>query len=552
MASEVYPTSQTVTTRFSRAPQPTPAIPPNLVNLGVGAAVAYGIYKYVLSRRQQTNTRGTASQQTGTGGVAVPQQVVPPASTQLGTPTNLQQLGGTAHSVIVECDPVLGAIRYDWYEATTGLRVASSPTNVAVIEGLQSNTYYMFYVVAVGYGGAQSPPSQPLLVKTGLGAPVVSVTEVNETTQQQPTQQQPVSPATITLLANPQMTVGTTQTISGVVYGSNGQPLSGAVVNLTATGGMIQSTVSTNASGAFQVSYTAPQSPMLVTISATSGQASGSVQITVVAASQPTVGTIPQPYQTQPTPQATSAFTVTGAYLASTPTYGQPLRIYVTVQNVGSVAAGTTVYGHIDVGGQTVGNLSPENTGIIPPGGTATILMTSAGDLQFWQGLANAGYVEQVYVYPKSGSVPGTPTLTFTMPPFTSQGSSSATASSPTTQQVFTPTATLASTSVTPSSSASSTITATTNSVSPSSAQPQQQSGSGSSNTGANVVARLRQLDTAFILYQRAHPGANLYNNPYLRKLHQQANALRAANPSLGLPSQGFTPQQLGISQLIV
>jgi hypothetical protein len=104
----------------------------------------------------------------------------PPATpVYLGTPTNLRVLGATAHSVIVATDPVVGALYYEWHDLANGELLARSPTPVAVIQGLQENTTYDVYVVAVGAQGARSQPSQPLLIRTTQGRPEGIVTEVN-------------------------------------------------------------------------------------------------------------------------------------------------------------------------------------------------------------------------------------------------------------------------------------------------------------------------------------------------------------------------------------
>jgi len=90
-----------------------------------------------------------------------------------GTPTELQELGATAHSVIVSNAPVVGATGYQWLLAGTNLPLAYSPTNVAVIEGLQADTAYDVVVRAISVTGVKSAPSGPLLIKTTQAGPQI-------------------------------------------------------------------------------------------------------------------------------------------------------------------------------------------------------------------------------------------------------------------------------------------------------------------------------------------------------------------------------------------
>lgn len=95
-----------------------------------------------------------------------------PALATPGVPIELQQVGGTATSVTVECAMEATATLYSWYSYGSSNLLATSPTNVAVIDGLQTNTGYYVYVVASNASGS-SAPSQPLLVTTGAGSPVI-------------------------------------------------------------------------------------------------------------------------------------------------------------------------------------------------------------------------------------------------------------------------------------------------------------------------------------------------------------------------------------------
>jgi hypothetical protein len=141
--------------------QPFGGISGRDLGLVAGAALAY----YLLFR-QPSSTATTPTTNT---------QKVPPASTYLPEPSELRQIGATSTTVIVATDPVPGAIRYDWYSYDNNLILARSPTEVAVINGLNPGTPYEIYVVAVGYGGSQSIPSSPLLVKTLPASPFVLV-----------------------------------------------------------------------------------------------------------------------------------------------------------------------------------------------------------------------------------------------------------------------------------------------------------------------------------------------------------------------------------------
>jgi len=244
---------------------------------------ALGVYYFFL-RPQQAPQVQPSSQ-----GVPTPtSSTLPPPPGPPGTPDLVQALGETAHSVVVETNPVEGALYYEWYEYPTDILLARSPTNIAVIEGLQSNTDYQVFPVAVGYDGQMSAPGPVGLIRTEPGSPIVNITEQ-------------VTPATTT----------------------------------------------------------------------TTTQPSSSVQ----------VGTIPAPYQTTPTPAATSVFQITTVNAPSTLVPGQHAYADVTVRNVGSVAAGTTVYGYMREFpgiGPILGHFSPEDTGVIQPGQSVTITLRSA------------------------------------------------------------------------------------------------------------------------------------------------------------------------------
>jgi len=146
----------------------------------LAAAGAYFLYTRggggVLTLAQPVGRSGGGGSVGGNVGV-VPNP--PSYPTELGTPSDLRVLGETAHSVIVATSPVLGATYYQWHDLTNNEVLARSNTEVAVIQGLQENTDYDVYVVAVGSFGAHSQPSAPLLIKTTTGAPIGLAVSVN-------------------------------------------------------------------------------------------------------------------------------------------------------------------------------------------------------------------------------------------------------------------------------------------------------------------------------------------------------------------------------------
>ncbi|NMP22211.1 hypothetical protein [Sulfobacillus harzensis] len=204
-ADNLGPAAVSTTTKYN-APNPAAGHGPSLLLLG-----AAGLGALVLMRRSSAaSTASTSTTTTSTGsGSYSPSLGVP------GAPVELQQVGGTATSVTVECAAVTGATQYNWYQYGTNLLLATSPSNVAVIDGLQTNTGYEVYCTAVNINGQQSPPSQPLLVTTGAGSPVVYVnnyggsgTGSSQTTQPAPSTTTPTQPTlptgqTLAMAANP-------------------------------------------------------------------------------------------------------------------------------------------------------------------------------------------------------------------------------------------------------------------------------------------------------------------------------------------------------------
>ena len=159
-ASNLGPAAVTTTSKYT-APNPTEKGTDWLLWGGLAAGA-------LLLMRGTSTTSGVAT----TSGLATTSGSVSPTLSPPGTPLALEQVGGTATSVTVECAMESNATVYSWYSYNTNMLLATSPTNVAVIDGLQTNTGYEVYVVA-GNAAGSSPPSQPLLVTTGAGSPIV-------------------------------------------------------------------------------------------------------------------------------------------------------------------------------------------------------------------------------------------------------------------------------------------------------------------------------------------------------------------------------------------
>ena len=222
MAVSVAPSETTTTTKY-RAPAKASGF--NLTStealLGAAAAGAYLLFGLRSSSSATvTTTTPTTTVPTTTTAVSAPPLATPNA------PSLLEEIGRTAGSVVVECTPVSGATLYTWYDESTNLPLATSPTNVARISNLQANTTYMVYVVASNSAG-NGPPSQPLMVGTNLTnvpettAPSVSLPTVTTTviidllrgTAPQGTGGQQKPPPTKTLPQKPTLTLKTQQVV---------------------------------------------------------------------------------------------------------------------------------------------------------------------------------------------------------------------------------------------------------------------------------------------------------------------------------------------------
>lgn len=224
MAANLGPAQVTTTTKYA-APNPAEAAGPNWLLLGGLAAVGY-----LLLRPSPTPPAPAPS----TPAPPAPSPASPPLGVP-GAPVELQQVGGTATSVTVECAPVVGAVQYNWYQYGTNLLLATSPTNVAIIDGLQANTAYEVYCVAINAAGQAGPPSQPLLVTTGAGSPVVYYNQFNYAGTQPPPSP-PQAAVTVTVLTpNPQAG----QPVNYQAALSNGPPNSTPVYTLGQTGGPV-------------------------------------------------------------------------------------------------------------------------------------------------------------------------------------------------------------------------------------------------------------------------------------------------------------------------
>ena len=165
MAQKAVPSETTVQTKY-RPPAKREGF--NLTGtealLGAAAAGAYLLFGLRSSSSSSTTTTTTATPSTSSSTTTTPEA---PALAAPEAPTLLEQIGRTAGSVVVECNPVAGALQYTWYDEATNLQLASSPTNVARISNLQANHTYEVYVIASNSAGS-SAPSQPLMVGTNL------------------------------------------------------------------------------------------------------------------------------------------------------------------------------------------------------------------------------------------------------------------------------------------------------------------------------------------------------------------------------------------------
>lgn len=167
VAPGLRPESAQTTIKYGPPPAPGPGLKAGAEWVFIGAMG--GVLAYLMTQHLPHATTPAATTN--------PNAVLPvPTSSGLGapgTPVNLRELGATAHSVIVDCTPVTGATGYRWYLYGTRMPLAFSPTNTAVIQGLQANTAYDVVCTAVGPGGQESAPSAPLLIRTTTARPQV-------------------------------------------------------------------------------------------------------------------------------------------------------------------------------------------------------------------------------------------------------------------------------------------------------------------------------------------------------------------------------------------
>lgn len=327
------------------------------------AAAAIVVYEFLL--KPKPALAAAPGTQPGSTGVTSTYPTGGVVNSPVGTPENLRMLGATAHSVIVTCDQVDNARWYEWHEYPSGLLLARSPSNVAVIQGLQENTTYDVFCVVVDINGNKGNPSQTLLVKTGLGAPVVIV--------------------------------------GGGGNGSGGGGGSGSGTGSTPPPNTPPIVTQTQPPTTPQPTY-----PGLPT---STGPTSG------VTAAPPVV-----PVQITPQTAATAVFSVVSATPVNSPVAaGQRALVDVTIRNVSDVAAGTQVSGYmvLPTGSPHEGTFAPVQTGIIPPGQAVTVRLTSAGRLSYnIDGLAQAGYQLQAVFIAQSGttSVNGTTIIQMVLP----------------------------------------------------------------------------------------------------------------------------------------
>lgn len=307
-ADNLGPAAVSTTTKYS-APNPSSSHGPSLLLLG-----AAGVGAFLLMRRGSATTSAASS---GTVTTTAGGSSYSPALGVPGAPVELQQVGGTATSVTVECAEVTGATQYNWYQYGTNLLLGTSPSNVAVIQGLQTNTGYEVYCTAVNVDGQQSPPSQPLLVTTGAGSPVVYVNNYGgsagsgSSTTPPTTSTTPTAPTlptgqTLALAADPSAgKVGQTETVTAsstalATYlsqlaqaGSGAPTVSWQWIIRSPSGSVTANQTLTNAAAQSQNTWTpnsAGQWALSVTCSVggqTVGQGSLGVQIAGVTTTQP-------------------------------------------------------------------------------------------------------------------------------------------------------------------------------------------------------------------------------------------------------------------------
>jgi hypothetical protein len=379
--------STTTTTTTTKYRPPQPGLLSN-VHLSTDAAVI-GIlaglaYLFTLRRPVTTAPAATGTAPTSAASIAATTGVTSPPPSPPGAPAELYELGATAHSVLVACSPVTGAVAYEWREYGTDLILARSPTNVALIEGLQANTMYQVYCVAIGYDGQPGPPSAPLLVSTTQSGPVVYVGQPqqvqvvlqmlttpgaapNAATSTAPQAQ--TTPPTVTVSAPSSATVGQTVTVTATV-----SPVpSGATVQWTwqATGPAGTLPGATHSNGATDTypltvstvgSYT-------VTVTATVNGQTVSGQATIQGVPPTAVEGLATPTDNVGRPNAPSAVIVTAP---STGTVGQPITIQAQAAGVpapmyqfwvappagGSIAGVETLGGYTLVQGYSRNNVA--------------------------------------------------------------------------------------------------------------------------------------------------------------------------------------------------
>lgn len=174
VAPGLRPESAQTTIKYG--PPPAPAGPTlrtgaEWVLIGVLGMVTYAVLTHHVPSLAPT----TGATPTNPNAVEPVPGLTPSGLAPPGTPTELRELGATAHSVIVDCSPVVGATGYRWYLAGTRLPLAFSPTNTAVIEGLQANTAYDVVCAAVAPDGTEGGVSGPLLIRTTTARPQIYV-----------------------------------------------------------------------------------------------------------------------------------------------------------------------------------------------------------------------------------------------------------------------------------------------------------------------------------------------------------------------------------------
>lgn len=136
--------------------------------LGAAAAVLYLLRSTAPSTAVTTTVSGVTS-------VTTPSS---PAISTPGAPVSLTQTGSTTNSVTLTWSPVEGAVEYQIWQYSPRTLLGQTTTNQATITGLNPNTHYEVFIVALNVNGTAGSPSQPLLVITASSTQTATVPSI--------------------------------------------------------------------------------------------------------------------------------------------------------------------------------------------------------------------------------------------------------------------------------------------------------------------------------------------------------------------------------------